>query len=215
MSTKIAFFGIESYDIIHYFSRILKNLSHSVLVIDESRESEIAVSIPIPKCDELELCVCSFNYRGIDFTKYWKTEKIEKYDYILTYFGKNINEALIQEHDYLYYITDLQLQNIKNIQKARRKLLDYTHIEQYLVIRDFLGVKKKRYIEYECNFNESYYLLEDITDKKLMHECQYNSIFTFRKASPDLKGLLIDMYERNGEINRKFRKAFRRAERGR
>lgn len=47
-----------------------------------------------------------------------------------------------------------------------------------------------------------------------MLECQYNTVFTFRKASPDLKELLIDMYELDKEIDKKFRKAFKRAERG-
>lgn len=213
MSIKIAFLGIESYDIIHYFSRLLKNLEYSVLVIDESKESEILTSVPIPKGEDFELCLCTINYREIDFTKYWKKNEVSKYDYVLTCFGTNLNEELLQKHDYLFYVTDLQIQNIKRIQYTRKKLIDKSP-QQYLVIRDFLGVKKKRFIERECKFNESHYLSEDITDRKLMLECQYNTVFTFRKASPDLKELLIDMYELDKEIDKKFRKAFKRAERG-
>lgn len=211
----IGFLGIDSYDIIHYLSRILCKMEKKVLLVDCSNTHGLTNSVPGP--DELDKTTV-IHYRNVDFTASYKKEQLEQYDVIFFDFTDNVTHHLIDLCEDLYLVTDQQRHNISKV----KQIYDDTTTEQYVTVIIRNVVKCKIGMKYLLNLigfdasDEHYYVLDaDVIDQELMLLCQYDNVFSFKKISNGFKKMLISILVENMKLEEKEVKlALKKAEKG-
>lgn len=212
-SKKIGFTGIEKYEIMHYLSRILRNLGQKVLLADQSVEQALACSVPIPFPDTGEI----IDYNGVDVMLNVTPEEFQHldYDYILMDFGFQVHHPMLAACDEVYLVSDLQIHNIRNLSAMQ---LD-RHQERFLIVKEFYtGRVSCSYIYEEMNHlmireDNSYALQLEERDYENCLNCQYENQISMKKLSRSVKGLLIEMLQQDFS-KPQIEYALRMAERG-
>ena len=214
----IGFLGVDKYDMIHYISRILKNLSYKVLLVDYSESKALKNSIPIPS--GLDSSTNIVEYRSVDFSNELKpdADTINRYNYILIDFGFQTSHYELKNCTDIVFVTDLQQHNANRLLNFKIPI-----IHKYLIIREV--IKSKITADYVTQLLEPlkvikgnhYIISQDTIDSRIMIECQYNNKFKFNRISNPFKDLLFDFIslitaETNTE--KEIKKAYKKAERG-
>jgi hypothetical protein len=212
----IGFAGCDNYELILYLSRILYHLGKRVLLIDYSETEALYQCIPIP--ESLRGSNCCINYRGVDFIQghFFLPEMSSQYDIIFMDLGFQMHEIIIPKCTKLFYVTDLQLQNINRI-----KNLKYPeNVDKYLIIKDVFQCKiKPEYIISQLGTvidqKKVYILFQDALDQKYKVQSQYNYFFRFDKLSGSVSYFLkdsirqLDNRHNEKDINYAYKKAGR------
>lgn len=215
-SRVIGFIGTDKYDIIHYLSRILKNLGYKVLLVDHSESKALKNSITLPagiNCSENII-----EYRSVDFVHGMKLDEkmLECYDYILMDFGFELFHVELNQCTDIVYVTDLQRHNLGRIIGFKGKII-YKYLVIREVVRSKIGNDYAMTVVQELKIMKDNYFIvnQDNIDTQVMIECQYSNIFKFGKISQSLKDMLINLMYLMTENNEKeIKKAYRRSERG-
>lgn len=206
------FYGIDSYDIIHYLSRIFKNLNKKVLLVDQSCNKALFESISKPENLKGNSLV---SYRDIDYMNEYEDNQASNYDYIFIDFGLNDKDKTII-CDKLFLLTDLQVHNVNYIKRIYR----VSNIKsKVIIIRNAIKCKiKPEFILSQMGrtiHNSSYVIYEDFLDQESKIKCQYNDKIIFNRLSPmfksSLKKIVIDEFKYN---KKDIKKAYRLAARG-
>lgn len=210
----IGFVGIDCYDIIHYLARILCKLQKKVLLVDQSTKEALTYSVPIPKDMDLSNII---TYRQVDFTRAYRKDMLEEYDYIFMNFGDNKFCPEIEECEDLFIVTDQQGHNAAALstyfEKQRKQSIT-------AIIRNVVKCKiKPEFIIklMEMNPDESpYYVMDaDPIDQQLMLSCQYDQVFRFKKLSPNFKKMLYEILIDKLKFDiKEVKQAFKKAEKG-
>lgn len=195
MDTKyIAFIGLESYDLMHYLSKILVKLDCSVLLIDESESKSLSYTI---SSDCLENSVI-YDYNGIDACSNLKSfDTIDSdYDYVLVDFGFNFDYNLIRKCEEVYLISDLQYQNLIKFGNLELDSMQ----ARFLILREFVaGMSDIFALECLKKLNISQdniiTLTSDSSDLLMKYSCQYESGFKLSKVSSDIIEFLYRFLE--------------------
>lgn len=215
-SNIIGYFGIESYEIILYLSRILYTLNRKVLLVDQSEIGDLTNCIPIPvgmdSADDI------ISYSGVDFTrKNINLDLINDYDDILISFGFNETDAA-QYCNKVVYTVNQMLHNICRLSKMK----DINGAEKSILIKDM--VKSKIAPEYIIDYlkkdfeKEKVIVLDfDEIDMKYKILAQHDPLFRFKRITRKTKNYLIaTVMELYPEVTDKdLKEAYRIAERGR
>lgn len=206
------FYGIDSYDIIHYLSRIFKNLNKKILLVDKSCNKALFESISKPENLQGNSIV---SYRDIDYMNEYDDNQASNYDYIFIDFGLNDKDKTIT-CDKLFLLTDLQVHNVNYIKRIYR-VSDIK--SKVIIIRNAIKCKiKPEFILSQMGrtiHNSSYVIYEDFLDQESKIKCQYNDKIIFNRLSPmfksSLKKIVIDEFKYN---KKDIKKAYRLAARG-
>lgn len=208
LTKKIGFIGIESYEIIHYLSRVLIHMNKKVLLVDRSETRSLEYSISAPK--ELKQKVA--DYRGVDFSD--KIPEKSEYDLVLIFYGFKENKDS-SDCDDLFFVTDLQVHNMDRLNQKNPCKSKYVIVKNMIPLKinekfvrlylDKLELSKERFI----------FLLEDKRDKECMLYCQWEHVFTFHQISSSLKDLILSiLIIACGAEKKEVSRAYRSAERG-
>lgn len=214
----IGFAGIDKYEFILYLSRIIFHLGKKVLLVDYSESEALYQCIPVP--ESLREVGCSIHYRGIDFVlgKYYHEDLGLNYDVVIMDLGFQEMADVVSECTSLFYVTDLQLHNIRNL----RIHISAEGIPVNLIIKDVYSckIKPEDIIEewkQEIKLHKGYILYLDPWDLKCKIQCQYDSVFQFQKLSTPVKELLNDIIKQMDLrlTEKEMSRAYHKAERGR
>lgn len=205
--TKVGCYGMDAYDIIQYLSRILLHLEKKVLLVDLSESKALRYSVSGLHEPGKEL----FDYRGVHFTEQWNRKGMKDYDYVLAVFGEKSYEFM-KECDYLYGVTDYQIQNLQKIQSIKQNVPETE--QGFLIIRDFSQREQVAYVKHICPFAYIYYLPEDAISMRNRLQCQYDQVFCFRRMSPELREMLWDALLSFEFTKKEIKSAIKKAERG-
>lgn len=204
----LGFVGCDSYDIIHYLSRILLELGESILLIDYS--SLQALSCGIVEDKEI------VDFRGVDiaFDLELQEKLFHQYSYILLDFGIENNHKNLAECDEIYLVTDYQLYKI---QLVLNTVMDEEQ-QRFLILRNDVGIKVKEdaiLIEFDglVDKENTYKLNSDEKDLKNCILCQHNGAIAFKRISGDMKELLVKILEIDYE-RKEILAAIKKAARG-
>ena len=162
------FYGIDSYDIIHYLSRIFKNLNKKVLLVDKSCNKALFESISKPENLKGNSLV---SYRDIDYMNEYEDNQASNYDYIFIDFGLNDKDKTII-CDKLFLLTDLQVHNVNYIKRMGRTI----HNSSYVIYEDFLDQESKIKCQYNDKiiFNRLSPMFKSSLNKIVIDEFKYN-----------------------------------------
>ena len=106
------FVGTNSYDLIHYLSRVSRALKKRCLLIDCSDNLALSYTIRNPIVPAGSIV----DYRGVDFIGHPSSlSLVDSYDYVFIDFGFSLDDEFIDESDGIFVVTDHQLQNVMQL----------------------------------------------------------------------------------------------------
>lgn len=209
----IGLLGSDKSEIIHYFSRVLKNLGKKVLLVDWSETKALHYSISYPMALSIEDAV--IDYRGVFYTNKKEITKTEQnYDYIIADFGYELNHPEIKKCNELWIVTDPQIHHVKHLLSLELP----KEMNRTLVIKDLVrGKIGKSYIlnelkNLEVTDKNTYVLYFDEDDYKTAVDCQYNQVIRFDKVGREILDFFEDILSDYSE--KEVKKAFKRAAKG-
>lgn len=210
----VAFVGIESYDLIHYLSRLIRKLGGKSLLVDYSDSRSLAHTINNPLVPDGEIV----DYRGVDFiTDSCDENLFSNYDYVFIDFGFNTRNPYLKHCEEIYFVTDLQRQN------AARLRLVQPNDDQYcsLVIREMVSSKvgadaikaQLPNISFSEDDSNVYEIYADTTNTSTALSIQYDNVFQFNRVSSDVKEFLFGFLSVDYD-EKKLKAAFKAASKG-
>ena len=220
MQTKrVAFLGIDKYQIMHFMSRILLNMQKKVLLIDQSETGALTASIPMPENYKGILT----DYRGIDFScdaQALCSEITDNYDYVFIDFGFEVKHSAISQCDFIILVTDMQLYQAK-----RLNVITLSHkIPTNLVLMNviYYKIQVSHIIEhlskYQIDSTNVFEVERCDEDYKQQLDCLYNTVVPFKRCSRGFKQMVTQLvHQILGEESQKVaevKRALIRAERG-
>lgn len=200
-SIKLGFIGSYKIDLLHYFSRVLRAMNKSVVIVDASEEQYLVYTIPHTIEDKV-------SFQGVDYitnlsdVKRIRAIDLKKYDIVLIDYG--LNDAMSRDYEsctILFVVTDFNRHHILPLQalmseafnpsikvvKVYRDIVNSTVTKQYI---DFiLDIERKAKVLAEYAFD----LQEEDYQCKLL--CQYNDEFEFNKMPKPYKQMFADIIE--------------------
>lgn len=210
----IGFHGIESYEIMHYLSRILFHMGCKVLLVDLSETCSLTGTVPIP--NGLKYKEQVIDYKGVDFSLSTSSINNKEYNVVLVYFGFLFDPDIFRICDVIFYVTDQQHHNVKRLNKL------HASINRYLIIKDYIPCKiRSEFIKNTLTKlsipNEKCIILPyDKKDKLSMIQNGWNNTIQFNQVSNKMRELLFTILILILEINEKaVIKACKKAEKGR
>jgi hypothetical protein len=187
------FIGIESYDIIHYLSRVARGLGKKSILIDCSDSMALSYTIRNPLVPVGNLV----DYRGVDFISQPESiDFIEQYDYAFIDFGFDNEHPFIDECDGIFVVTDYQLHTnarIKGLEVADDQFLG-------LLLRNDVGSKVQAQTVIKqlggLRFDEEnvFSLMQADSNTATALAVQYDNVFKFDKITSDLKDFIISFF---------------------
>lgn len=212
----IGFFGIDSYEIILFLSRILENLSRKVLLVDYSDIGDLTACIPVP--DGLYVEDDIITYFGVGFTrKILDQDILNGYDDVLINFGFNYIQSAASKCTKVIYVINQQKYNI-----SRLSTIPDLDIPKCLILKDMVRSKiNQEYIMENIKKNvldeNIYTFFLDEIDAKCKLLAQYNTVYEFKKISNDVKNFLkVTIKNMLPELSDKtLKEIYKIAERGR
>lgn len=183
----VAFYGTESYDLIHYLTRILQALGKRCLVVDRTEDREMLLSVPVLDGPGF------IDYRGVNFTDSQIDLNSVDSDYVFMYYRYNFTRipSSIEE---AYFVTDCQKQSVLGLKKAVLGRYQF----RALVVRNSSPQKNVlEYIKMELSHLEfldenTYVLPFNPGDVAAMLSVQYDSTFQFNMISQEVKNFLVN-----------------------
>lgn len=229
MAIKCGFYGGEAYDLIHYVSRVLLALGHSIVLIDQSQDRALESSIALPVDYNIENDQL-VEYRGVMFAgRYMKTYD-KHFDYIFLYYGRS--KAKVINLDWLVIINDGDARTnnkIEGIMKVSSILLENskaTKKDDCYVPKEPIclslspmakNVSFEQFNRYPVSRTNMDTAVIDTDDLILKHCCQVDGMFKFNGISSDYNNIIEKLSESflEKEVSAKdFKKAYKLAERG-
>ena len=207
MDNKIyGFIGVESFEIVHLMGAALQELGYKLSVVDYSPFADLMYTIPGYNGGNLDA-----EYNGIQFYRNATLEVVEEDEFIVLYFGMNLNHPLIRECDELWIYTNSYLHNIaaiSNIKIAGEQA-------RFLVFRDRQLTRATKQLvmeELAClNVNDSNFieLDDDTATLDIQFRCQYDSKIVMKGVSTSIQDLIATILESDFEVS-STRKALRK-----
>lgn len=230
MAKKAGFYGAPCYDLINYVARILTQLGKSVLMLDVSADQSLSCSVPLPDAYDGS----EFDYRDVTFSLIEPEYMGMDYEVVLYYFGAD--PEIVRPVDYAFCITSAEQHVIADVNAVRDRIVyDDSASDDVNGVRGMVcfprnktnmvalgpGVDlRARYIAQLLDIPKRELILVDMDEGAILCRlsCQYDAAFRFRRLSPDYKELLYRVCSTlcGEELDTKrYRKAYRLAERGR
>ncbi len=215
----IGFIECDNYEYVMYLSRISINLGLKTLIIDD-HDSTFQIHFKNLNYPSLRL----IEQRSVIIADKRFLSEINDDEYDLIFL--NYSNTILSDKEYeelklcnnVYISTDLQ-----NINKDFLKIF-FTEISDTvkisLIIKDIVNCKIKiKYILNELgvsqkDFQSIYEIYHDSLDYTQKINCQYSSLFTFRRLSYPLKSMLRDIFINLGHNSKSVKKAYNRASKG-
>jgi len=191
----VAYIGVDNYDHLIYFAKILANLGNKVLIIDHSDTGSMKSSTPLPEGIEFDKEIIT--YRGVDFTAAEITQEIiEVYDDILISYCFQEDLKEIHRCNRYIFVTDLHRYNLERLIKIIKRYRLKEEFNNELLVRDVIDSKISpdmlaEQLNHNFNLKNLSVLYLDGKDYANSLVCHYNGDFSFRHISGQLKKYLI------------------------
>lgn len=208
MGIIVGFVGIESYDLIHYLSRIARALGQKSLMVDLSDNRALSHTIRNPLVPDGEIV----DFRGVDFiARKIDVSKFSGYDYVFIDFGFQVNSTVIDVCDEVFCVTDFQRHNIARLREVQLG-------EQFiiLVLKDEVSINVKadavlaQLPELQIDSENVYTIAHSDSNYASALGIQYGSVFRFDRITSDYKTLLLDYFSemfKESEVKAALKKA--------
>lgn len=238
MLTKFGFYGASCYDWLLYSAKVLKNCGMDVILIDMSENKSLSYAIPdIPGVKNQVI-----DYMGCSFATSIPKDAEDAYDTAFIYLGDTVNPSI--HFDYTFCVTDCELHSMKPRIQLWEKItaLDYAPSQKmicssesgadeidpdeefttdcpHLIILGPMAESKYRYIagQYSVDSKSCHAVDLDEGNMDCRISCQYDTVVRFSKISDSFKDLITKLcFTALGDTRdyKNFKKAFKKAERG-
>lgn len=182
----VAFYGTESYDLIHYLTRVLKALGKRCLVADRTENGEMLLSVPVVDKNEFT------DYQGVCFTTGQVDLKTVDVDYVFMYYRYNFTRIPTSIEE-AYFVTDCQMQSVRGLKKASLGQYQFRAliVRNSLVQRNVMEYLKMELEHLEFLEENTYMLSFNTGDLEAMLSTQYDGMFRFNSISSEVKDFII------------------------